>query len=227
MILTSIVARAFVFFASVMLLTACNARQMGDIQKSSANEGFVLLGLVGYNYTDRDIDDYSVDGAGGGSVILSSLTSGGSGVTCCVKLSKNSSGPLRVMVRWQINGCRYLIRDDRSGEADSVRHFYHNEVEVVVQRDASINPKYLETHFYPDGTVQVQLVEHKSQPRLLLNGNRPDKSLFPKCKNDKKPEEWSSLRDERSLASSTSTFATPLQDLPWMPRFHRILESCI
>jgi hypothetical protein len=162
---------------------------MENIPKNSGDEKYVLLGLVGYNYTDKDIDDYSVDGAGGGSVILSSSTSGGSGVTCCVKLPKSSSGSLRVMVRWQVDGCTYFIKDDRTGEADSVRHFYHKEVEVVVQRDAGANPKYLETHFYPDGTVQAQLVEHKSQARLLLNGKRTDKSLFPRCKNDKKPEE--------------------------------------
>jgi hypothetical protein len=83
----------------------------------------------------------------------------------------------------------YLIKDDRTGKADKVRHFYYNETEVDAQRVAGESPKYIETHFYPDGTVQVRLTEHGSDPLLALNEKRTDKSYFPRCKDDKNPDE--------------------------------------
>jgi hypothetical protein len=183
------IAKIICFCAAVTLMLACNGQQVEASSEKSGNDTYVLLGLLGYNYTNRDIDSYTVDGAGGGGVMLSSSASGGSGVTCCVKLPRAYAGPIRVTIRWQVDGCKYLIKDDRTGEADSVRHFYYKEAEVNVRREAGTKPKYIETHFYPDGTVQVQLVEHRSKSRLLLDGNRPDKSTFPRCKDDKKPEE--------------------------------------
>jgi hypothetical protein len=185
---SSVLSRTLLFFASTALLSACHAQQAKVSVVKDRNEGYTLLGLLGYNYTDRDIDDYSVDGAGGGNVILSSPTSGGSGVTCCVKLSNTYKGPIRVKVRWQVDGCKYLIKDDRTGRSDEVRHFYYKETEVDVHRTAENKLGYIETHFYPDGTVKVQLTEHASHPRFVLDENRPDKSFFPRCKDDKKPE---------------------------------------
>lgn len=151
-------------------------------------EKYFLLGLIGYNYTDRHISDYTVNSAGGSRVMLSSSTSGGSGVTCCVRLAKKALIPPRVKVRWQYDGCIYLIKDDRTGKADKVRHYYYKEADVEVQRENGIIPGYLETHFYPDGTVQVIATEDFSSPRLLLDEKRVDMSSFPRCKDDEKPE---------------------------------------
>jgi hypothetical protein len=187
--LLSVLVQALLLSTSTVYLSACHAQQAGAAAGKERIDGHMLLGLLGYNYTDRDIDDYSVDSAGGGSVLLSSPTSGGSGVTCCVKLSKTYTGPIRVKVRWQVDGCKYLIKDDRTGAADEVRHFYYKEAEVDVHRVVGENPRYIETHFYPDGTVKVQLTEHGSRPRFVLDENRPDKSTFSRCKDDKKPEE--------------------------------------
>jgi len=166
---------------------SCHGQHIEASLKNNPDDDHVLLGLVGYNYTDRDIENYSVNGAGGGSVNLSSSTSGGSGVTCCVRLSKSQEVPFRVKIRWQVDGCKYLIKDDRTGKVDSIRHFYYKETEVDVYRNDGEDPKYIETHFYPDGTVKVKLVEQAFRPLLLLDGDRPDKSSFPICKNDEKP----------------------------------------
>jgi hypothetical protein len=152
-------------------------------------ERYFLLGLVGYNYTDRHISAYSVNGADGADIRLSSPIGGGSGITCCVRLAKNRITPFRVKVRWQYDGCIYLMRDDRTGKADKVRHYYYKEAEVEVQRADSGAPGYIETHFYPDGTVQVATTDYFSEPRLALDPKRVDQSLFPRCENDEKPEE--------------------------------------
>ena len=173
------------------MLSAIFAISPAHAEKSALeklNEKYFLLGLIGYNYTDRHISSYTVNGAGGALVIMSSPTSGGSGVTCCVRLAKKTLIPPRVKVRWQYDGCIYLVKDDRTGKADKVRHYYYKEADVEVQRENDSVPGYLETHFYPDGTVQVIATEDFSSPRLRLDEKRVDMSSFPRCNNDEKPE---------------------------------------
>lgn len=182
------VARLIFILVTFSIFITCYAQS----KKSSLEkikERHVLLGLTGYNYTDRYISSYSINGAGGGHIFLSTPTSGGSGVTCCIKLSKNSTIPIRVKVRWQVDGCRYVENNPRTGASVEVRHFYYKETDVDVQRMTTDEPAQIETHFYPDGTVKVLLTKDESSPRLSLNGRRPDKSLFPWCKNEKKPAE--------------------------------------
>jgi hypothetical protein len=182
------ILQGFLFMVSLPVITASDARAEKSAREQ-LKEKYFLLGLVGYNYTDRHISNYTVNGAGGFDVMLSSPTSGGSGITCCVRLAKKSLIPPRVKVRWQYDGCIYLIKDDQDGKADRVRHYYYKEAEVDVQRADGGTPEYLETHFYSDGTVQVAATDDLSRPRLKLDENRLDKSLFPKCKNDEKPEQ--------------------------------------
>jgi hypothetical protein len=181
-------ARPFLLLASFAMFASCHAQKLDESESRRGSE-YTLLGLVGYNYTDRHISNYSVDSAGGGNVNMSSPTSGGSGVTCCVKLSKKYTGPILVKVRWQVDGCIYIVSNPRTGATAKLRHFYYKEAEVRAQRVVGENPKYIETHFYPDGSVQVLLTENGSNPRLVLDGKRPDKSSFSRCKDDTNPEE--------------------------------------
>jgi hypothetical protein len=180
--------RAFLVLLLFPIFMASHARAEKSAYEKM-KERYFLLGLVGYNYTDRHISSYTVNGAGGGDIMLSSSTGGGSGISCCVRLAKKTSTPFRVKVRWQYDGCIYLIKDDRTGKADKVRHYYYKEAEVDVQRADSGTPGYIETHFYPDGTVQVATTDYFSEPRLALDPKRVDQSLFPRCENDEKPEE--------------------------------------
>lgn len=174
---------------ALSIATMCHVPSVEAVEQKKTGDKYLLLGLVGYNYTDRHISEYSVDGASGGYVRLSSRTGGGSGTTCCVKIQRNYRDRMTVKVRWQVDGCTYLIKDDRTGEADKVRYFYYKEAEVeVLHRDGG-DPQYIETHFFPDGSVKVQLTESMSRPILDLDRKRPDKSLFPRCKDDKNPEE--------------------------------------
>jgi hypothetical protein len=178
-----------IFLIAPIMLVACHAQDGGEVGAIKSKDEYIVVGLVGYNYTDRHISDYSVNGAGGGNINLSSPTSGGSGVSCCVKLSKKHTGPIRVTVRWQVDGCKYVESDPKTGAADELRHFYYKETEVDVQRKVDEDANYLETHFYPDGSVQVQLTEYGTEPRLILDQKRPDKSYFPRCKDGKNPAE--------------------------------------
>lgn len=180
--------RIYIFLLFFPIFEVCYAQS----EKSATErlkEKYFLLGLVGYNYTNRHISTYTVNGADGGDVLLSSPTGGGSGISCCVRLAKKSVIPFRVKVRWQYDGCLYIIRNDRTGVVDKVRHYYYKEAEVDVQRADGGTPGYIETHFYPDGTVQVITTENFSDPRLTLDSKRLDKSSFPRCKNDEEPED--------------------------------------
>lgn len=146
------------------------------------------LALIGFNYTDRDIEDYSVKGVGGGDVRLSSSTSGGGGSTCCISFSSVRPPLGKVKVRWQSDGCMYLLKNEITGKSQKIRHLYYKEASVDVKDISLGNPRYIETHFYPDGIVQVLLTKEISNPLIRLDGNRPDKSAFPGCKDGKKPE---------------------------------------
>jgi hypothetical protein len=184
-----VVIRYFIVLNVLIFIGAYPAQQAGAFTGKKRNDDYILLGLVGYNYTDRHISVYSVGGVDGGHINLSSPTSGGSGVSCCLRLSKKNSGPIRVKVRWQVDGCLYLIRNPVTGAADNVRHYYFKESEIDVQRVLDESPNYLETHFYPNGSVRVRLVENISDPLFELPENRTEKSYFPGCKDDKNPEE--------------------------------------
>lgn len=173
----------------VATLTACHAQHSETSIGDKRSDDYTLLGLVGYNYTDRHISAYSVDGADGGHINLSSPTSGGSGVSCCVKFSKTNSKPIRIKVRWQVDGCTHLIKDDTTGKTDRVRYYYYREAEVEAQRAYRVEPNYIETHFFPNGLVEVRLTEQGSDPLLNLSDRRQDRSYFPKCKDDRKPDE--------------------------------------
>lgn len=184
----STIVLSFLLLMLLAVFSVCRAQQT-PVSPKTQNADHMLLGLVGYNYTDRHISNYSVNGADGGDVIMSSPTSGGSGVSCCLRLSNKQVGLLRLKVRWQVDGCVYLIKDNSTGKADKVRHYFYREVDANVQRPVGASSKYVETHFYPDGSVKVLLTKNMSSPLLVLDERRPDKSSFPRCKDDEKPEE--------------------------------------
>lgn len=155
------------------------------IEENDAGEYFTL-GLIGFNYTDRLIDHYSVDSSGGGHVHLSSPTSGGSGVVCCTRISKAQREKVGVKVKWQVDGCTYPVKSS-TGRIGERRIFYYKEALIYVDPPSSSAPAYLETHFYPDGSVKVKVTEFISSPEIHLDQDRKDQSIFLRCKDEKKP----------------------------------------
>lgn len=145
------------------------------------------LGLIGFNYTNKTIENYSVDGVGGGNIWLSSNTSGGGGVTCCIDYSSVKLKGSAVKVRWQMDGCLYLMTNEITGASQKVRHLYYKEVTVNVEDVSRGRPQYIETHLYPDGGVKVLLTREISNPLVRFGKNRRDQSNFPRCKDGKRP----------------------------------------
>lgn len=171
----------FLIFLILLVFGVARAENLGE-------QNPLLITIVGFNYTDRHIDSFSVNGAGGGNVFLSSADSGGGGATCCVTLSRNGAKFSQVRIKWQFDGCTYLARSRVSGEVVKNVYSYFRQANVAVDLRAVERPNNLEVHFYQDGSVVAELTENLSRPRVILDGQREDKSRFPRCPNDKKPD---------------------------------------
>jgi hypothetical protein len=166
----------------------CSAYQFREVIEENNTAENVTLDIVGFNYTDRVIDSFSVNGQGGGNIFLSTQTSGGGKSACCVRLRRPRQGITRLHIRWQVDGCVYTTKSRISGETFKNIFSYYKEVDIDVMHQKKYLPQHLEVHFYPDGSVRAELTGKLSLPRLLLDGKRADKSNFPRCPDDKKPE---------------------------------------
>jgi hypothetical protein len=147
----------------------------------------VGLTITSYNYTNRYIDEFFVNGQGGGNVFVSTETSGGGKGTCCVMYTPGLPPPKTVRVRWQASGCTYYGVDS-GGERYSRGHSFFKEVDVPVDPNVPANPKNFEVHFYPDGHVEAAITDSMSPPRLKLPADRSDRSNLPDCPGGNKPE---------------------------------------
>jgi hypothetical protein len=146
----------------------------------------VSLGVTGYNYTNQEIDEFFVNGRGGGNVGVSSPTSGGGGTVCCVPYVVGNVAWI-VRVRWQSGGCNYHVKSTISDEVHEHIHWFFREADVKVDTPKIKDPKYLEIHFYPDGSVKAGVTERAGGPRLKLPKEREDRKPYPQCPNDKEP----------------------------------------
>jgi len=62
------------------------------------------LTIVGYNYTDTYIGSFTVNGAGGGNIEVSSKTSGGGGGVCCAAIPAGAALPITIDIAWKRDG---------------------------------------------------------------------------------------------------------------------------
>lgn len=129
-----------------------------------------MLGIMGYNYTDRAIASFSVNGAWGANVELSTRTSGGGGTMCCVALDRDTKTPFWVDVEYKMDALeayppRRVI--EPAGPYKTVR--------VEVKGPIPPDPNYMEIHFYPDGHVEgaISGSDGPSPPRLKLESRLP------------------------------------------------------
>jgi hypothetical protein len=140
------------FMAS--LLTACQAEQK-------------MLGITGYNYTNRYIDGFSVNGQGGSNVFLSEDDAGGGKTSCCILIRPDTALPVKVHVEWT-----YGIEGDlRTGKI--FRQPETHEADVELKGPIPKDPTIFVVHFYPDNTVQVEVAADYPKPRLKRSELQP------------------------------------------------------
>jgi len=129
-----------------------------------------MLGIMGYNYTDRAIADFSVNGAWGANVALSTPTAGGGKTTCCVVLSRDTKTPFWVTVKYRMDALESYPPRRMIEPAGA-----YKTAKVEVTGPIPPDPGYIEIHFYPDGHIEAAISGRGalSPPRLKLESRLP------------------------------------------------------
>jgi hypothetical protein len=133
---------------AALALTAC--------QKAPQEEP-KMLGITGYNYTDRYIDGFSVNGQGGTNM---GAHTNGSGEACCIVWRPGTALPVQMFVEWTYGERWNHEKGLKLQDAETHR------VEVELKGPVPQNPTVFAVHFYPDNTVQVEVAEDYPKPRL-------------------------------------------------------------
>jgi hypothetical protein len=144
------------------------------------------LAIIGYNYTNRGIDSFSINGQGGGNIRVSSPTSGGGGTVCCALYTPGSTVKM-VRIRWQSGACVFKEQSIFSKQMFDTLHLFYKEQEAPLEVLATTNASYMEVHFYPDGSIKAAVTAAMSPPRLFLDEQRRDKTPYPRCPDDREP----------------------------------------
>jgi len=141
---------------AALVLTACQEGPKAEPK---------MLGITGYNYTGRYIDRFSVNGQGGGNVLISEGESGGGGTACCIVWQPGTALPVTMRVEWT-----YGIEGDlQTGEV--FRQPENHSAEVELKGPIPDKPTVFAVHFYPDNTVQVEVAEDYPEPRIKRVGS--------------------------------------------------------
>ena len=125
----------------LILLTSCSRAQTYTVT------------LAGYDYTDRPIGWYSVDGAGGGNMFAGFLGGGGKWA-CCADVTVGKP----VHIEWTFHTTR--------AQYDAGMRMEDHELTVTVPKpEGSVPPKYLEVHFYSKDHIELRLVPFPGDAR--------------------------------------------------------------
>jgi hypothetical protein len=171
-------------------LCSCNdqtpaGNEIGKPMQVGTSRG---LALLGYNYTDRNINAFSVNGQSGGNLGLSGPGGGGGGSVCCVNYVAGKKINT-VRIRWQVAACMVEEGATEDGQMSRHVHNFYKEVEVNVDPAVPADPHNFEVHFYPDGHIEAAITREKSFPRVKLDENRLNESEYPRCPNGKEPKD--------------------------------------
>ncbi|MBI5334576.1 MAG: DUF3304 domain-containing protein [Burkholderiales bacterium] len=175
-----------------MLLQSCASDYELPQPSRSVKPGeprYVSLTIYGYNYTDDYIDQFEVNGQGGGNLFPSTPTAGGGKSVCCVGLWTGTELPKKVKVRWTGSYCTYTTVNSY-GERRDWRRGVWREADAWINGPLPADPNYFEVHIYEDGHVEVQVTQNSSRPRVKLvvdeRGRRPGvKHEYPRCPDAK------------------------------------------
>jgi len=114
------------------------------------------VSLTGYNYTDRPVHIFSVNGVMGGNIFRDG---GGGKIACCAVIIIGQA----VKIEWQPS--RTAAEYDAN-----VEPFGFKSTTAIVPPPQTPAAEYLEVHFYQDGHVELALVEFPGHRRIPYDG---------------------------------------------------------
>ena len=122
----------------LLLLGACNSEDTRSVT------------VIGYNYTERPIYTFSVNGVGGSNIFVGG---GGAKMSCCTEITVGQ--PVEIKWLYDTTEKQYLagLREEKRSTT------------VIVPPPTVPEAEYLEVHFYPDHHVELYLVKFPSHGR--------------------------------------------------------------
>ena len=127
--------------AVALLLSACNSQDTLSVT------------LVGYNYTERPIYTFSVNGVGASNLFAKQKYGGGKD-SCCIDITVGQ--PVEIKWLYDTTDKQYLagLREEKRSTT------------VIVPPPTVPEAEYLEVHFYPDHHVELALVKFPGDRRI-------------------------------------------------------------
>ena len=122
----------------LLLLGACNSQDTRSVT------------LVGYNYTERPIYTFSVNGGGGSNIFVGG---GGAKMSCCTEITVGQ--PVEIKWVYSATEKQYLAGLRKENYSTT----------VTVPPPTMPEADYLEVHFYPDHHVELALVKSPGDAR--------------------------------------------------------------
>ena len=133
------ILKTLLLLLAMSMLPACNADDTRAVT------------MVGYNYTDRPIGIFSVNGVGGSNVFVNG---GGASFSCCVDVTVGKPAK----IEWVYH------RTEKQYNADIP--IADHAATVIVPTPEAPGADHLEVHFYPDNHVELALVKFPGKRRL-------------------------------------------------------------
>ena len=128
----------------LLLLGACNSEDTRSVT------------VTGYNYTERPIYTFSVNGGGGSNIFVGG---GGAKMSCCTDITVGQ--PVEIKWLYDTTEKQYLagLREE------------NRSTTVIVPPPTVPEAEYLEVHFFPDHHVELYLVKFPSHGRWPAGTN--------------------------------------------------------
>nr|WP_175801967.1 DUF3304 domain-containing protein [Burkholderia anthina] len=118
--------------------------------------------VVGFNYTNRGVYNFVVDGFGAGSVHARQF-GGGGGTVCCMEVPRGKK-------TWH-HKITYDLTPDEDAKHMSPEIY---ETDIAVPQLPNKRDGYIEFHFLPDRKIEAQWVEYPTMPRMRATGQSGD-----------------------------------------------------
>ena len=125
----------------LLLLGACNSQDTRSVT------------VIGYNYTERPIYTFSVNGVGASNLFAKQKYGGGKD-SCCIDITVGQ--PVEIKWLYDTTEKQYLagLREE------------NRRTTVIVPPPTVPEAEYLEVHFYPDHRVELALVKFPGDRRI-------------------------------------------------------------